>query len=451
MGVVAGGGAGIDGGGGVDAMTGRAAADAAGGGRRLVHSDDAMIPEAPDVLSEPDACPLERHHFEWLPSGRALLQAKLAAIGRAEREVLLEIYIFKAGAVGDRFRAALVAAARRGAAVRVLVDAFGSGALPDGYFAELEAAGGEVKWFNRPSLATWSFRDHRKLLVVDGEEAMVGGCNIGPEYDGDGVTDGWRDGGVAVRGPVLDCLEREFHAQWRLAEEKQWRQRDDRRGRRGRVPCGAEVDALFVFPGFGHNPLREAVADDLRRARRIGICSPYFLPSVGLRRELASPERRGVDVRILLAGKTDVPLMQWASRSIYRFFLDRGVEIFEYQPQILHAKVLLLDDVVYVGSSNLDPRSLRINFEIMLRIRDAGLAAQAWRQFEIDLTHSRSWTLEELKGHRTWWRRIKQQVAYFLLARLDPRVAEGQLRRWLRKHGPGRGPDAAGETDGVPV
>ena len=195
-----------------------------------------------------------------------------------------------------------------------------------------------------------------------------------------------------------------------------------------------------MFPGFGYNPLREAVAEDLRRARRIGICSPYFLPSVGLRREIASPERRGVDVRILLAGKTDVPLMQWASRSIYRFFLDHGVEIYEYQPQILHAKVLLLDDVVYVGSSNLDPRSLRINFEIMLRIRDAGLAAEAWRQFEDDIAHSRRWTLEELKGHRTWWRRIKQQAAYFLLARLDPRVAEGQLRRWLRRQAGARGP-----------
>lgn len=378
-------------------------------------------------------CPLERHAFEWLGSGRELLRAKLAAIEGAEREVQMEIYIFKPGGVGDRFREALVRAARRGVAVRLLVDAFGSNMLTPGYFAELETAGGAIKRFNQPSLATWSFRDHRKLLVVDGELAFVGGCNIGPEYDGDGVESGWRDGGVSVRGPVLDCLGREFNAQWLLAEEKQWRHRKVRKKRRRRVPCGAEVDALFVYPGFGDNPLRDAVAQDLRRARKIGICSPYFLPSLGLRREIASPERRGVDVRILLAGKTDVPLMQLASRSIYRFFLDHGVEIYEYQPQILHAKVLLLDDVVYIGSSNLDPRSLRINFEIMLRIRDPGLAAQAWRQFEADLARSRQWTLDELKGHRTWWRRLKQQVAYFIFARLDPRLAEGQLRRWIRR------------------
>jgi len=387
----------------------------------------------------PQGCPLERHHFRLLSSGHALLDAKLAAIEGARREILLELYILKEGGVGDRFRDALVAAAARGVEVRLLVDAFGCGPLPARYFAGLEAAGGGVKWFNLPSLATWSFRNHRKLLVVDRSEAFVGGCNIGPEYYGDGVTAGWRDGGLAVRGPVLSCLEREFQAQWLFAEEQQWRQRAPRKKRHRRVPCGAEVDAIFVFPGFGNNPLRAAVAEDLRRARRVGICSPYFLPSLSLRRQIASPERRGADVRVLLAGKTDVPLMQLASRSIYRFFLDRGVEIYEYQPQILHAKVLLLDDVVYIGSSNLDPRSLRINFEIMLRIRDQDLAAQAWRQFEEDLTRSRQWTLDELHGHRTWWQRIKQQAAYFLLARLDPRVAEGQLRRWLRRHGPAAG------------
>jgi cardiolipin synthase len=407
-----------------------------------VQGGSGMIDDAEASGLPPPGCPLERHHFQWLASGRALLAAKLAAIESAQREVLLEIYIFKAGAVGDRFRDALVAAARRGAAVRVLVDAFGSGALPPGYFAGLEAAGGAVKWFNRPSLANWSFRDHRKLLVVDEEEAFVGGCNIGPEYDGDGVTEGWRDGGLSVRGPVLSCLHREFEAQWLLAEEKQWRHRELRKKRRRRVPCGAEVDAIFVFPGFGHNLLRETMAADLRRARRVGICSPYFLPSVSLRRQIASPERRGADVRVLLAGKTDVPLMQLASRSIYRFFLDHGVEIYEYQPQILHAKVLLLDDIVYIGSSNLDPRSLRINFEIMLRIRDQALAAQAWRQFEEDLSHSRQWTVEDLHGHHTWWRRLKQQLAYFVFARLDPRVAEGQLRRWRRRRTE-RGDEAA--------
>ena len=124
--------------------------------------------------------------------------------------------------------------------------------------------------------------------------------------------------------------------------------------------------------------------------------------------------------------------MQLATRSLYNFFLRRNVELYEYEPQILHAKVLILDDIVYIGSSNLDPRSLRINFEIMLRIRDRDLAAVAWQQFENDIAHSRRWTFADVRGHRTWWRRLKQRIAYFILARLDPRVAEGNLRRWLR-------------------
>ena len=189
----------------------------------------------------------------------------------------------------------------------------------------------------------------------------------------------------------------------------------------------------FGFPGFGHSPLRDAIRNDLQHAKQIGITCPYFLPSVGFRLQIAAPVRRGARVRLLTAGKNDVPLMQLASRSLYRSLLRRKVEIYEYQPQILHAKVLLLDDVVYIGSSNLDPRSLRINFEIMLRIRDPALAAEAWKQFETDLTHSRRCTLDDLRGHRTWWRRLKQKVAYFILARLDPRVAEGNLRRWLRR------------------
>lgn len=389
------------------------------------HSDD-----------DPEAmvCPLRRHTFAWLGTGRAFLDANLRAIEQARASIRLEMYIFAKCAIGDRFRDALVDAAARGVQVRLLLDAIGSRLLPPDYFAALTGtACGEVKFFNKPSLETWSFRNHRKLLVVDDTEAFVGGCNIGEEYYGDGVNEGWRDGGISIEGPVMGCLIGEFEAQWQLAETEQRRQGASRRKRRRRVPCGAEVDALFVFPGLGENPLRDAIREDLRKARRVGITCPYFLPSIGLRRQIAWPERRGADVKILVAGKTDVALMRSASRSIYKGLLERGVEIYEYQAQILHAKVLVLDDIVYIGSSNLDPRSLRINFEIMLRIRDEGLADQAWRQFQQDLSHSRQITLDDVKGYRTWWRRLKQQFAYFILARLDPRVAEGNLRRWRRR------------------
>jgi cardiolipin synthase len=376
---------------------------------------------------------LEQHTCTWLATGRASLDAALAAIEAARDSVRLEMYIFARSPIGDLFRDALIAAARRGAEVKLLIDAVGSFELPDGYFGELSAEPtAAVRWFNKPSLATWSFRDHRKLLVTDDSLAFVTGCNIATEYYGDGVTEGWRDGGVSIAGPVLACLITEFENQWRTAEQRQWRHRAARRRRLRRVPAGAEVDAIFGFPGFGRSPLREAIRNDLAHARNIAITCSYFLPGTSLRLQIAAPVRRGARVRLITAGKTDVPLMQLATRSLYNFFLRRNVEVYEYEPQILHAKVLILDDIVYVGSSNLDPRSLRINFEIMLRMHDRDLAAVAWKQFEDDIAHSRRWTFADVRGHRTWWRRVKQRVAYFILARLDPRVAEGNLRRWLR-------------------
>jgi cardiolipin synthase len=134
---------------------------------------------------------------------------------------------------------------------------------------------------------------------------------------------------------------------------------------------------------------------------------------------------------VLLAGRSDVRLMQLASRSLYRGLVNHGVKIYEYQPQVLHAKLIVLDDIVYVGSSNLDPRSLRINFEIMLRVRDAALAAAARQRFEEDVSlRSQEITSESLKHGRSWWQRLKQRIAYWLLARVDSELAVRKLRAW---------------------
>ena len=138
---------------------------------------------------------------------------------------------------------------------------------------------------------------------------------------------------------------------------------------------------------------------------------------------------------MLLAGKSDVRLMQLASRSLYRRLVQKGIELWEYQPQVLHAKLIVADDIVFVGSSNLDPRSLRINFEIMLRIQNAALAATARQQFESDLAQRAiPITCDGLQQGRSWWERLKQHLAYWLFARLDPELAGLKLQAWhLRK------------------
>jgi cardiolipin synthase A/B len=371
------------------------------------------------------------HVFAWHGTGRSLLEAKLRAIAEARLSVEMETFIYRDSPIGQRFRDELTAAARRGVRVRLLVDAVGSFGLRRDYFEELVAAGGAMRWFNDLHLSSLSFRDHRKLLVVDGVVAFVGGCNIAPEYCGDGVTGGWRDGGVSVRGPVAEVMASEFDRQWERAVGHQWQFPLGGFRRRVGVDDRNEVDVLFIKPGLGRNPLREALRKDLARARDVAITSAYFLPSHRLRHHLARAVARGARVRVLLAGKSDVRLMQFATRSLYRRLVNQGIEIWEYQPQVLHAKLILMDEVVFVGSSNLDPRSLRINFEIMLRIRDGALAAQARRQFEEDLAQRAvAITRTMLRRKRSWWRRLRQRVAYWLVARLDPELASLKLQIW---------------------
>lgn len=371
-----------------------------------------------------------RHRFEWFNTGRELLEAKLAAIEGATKFIRMETYIYTDEEIGRWFRQALIDAGRRGVKVKLLVDAIGGMDLDEDYFKELDDMEGcMMRWFNRPSLSTWSFRDHRKLLVIDGSITFVGGCNIGEHYHGDGVTYGWRDGGVRVDGPVARTMAAGFELQWKRAEMIQWKEQAKKAVKGGRAPERyEEVKPLFIQPGFGQSPLRDAFRVDLKAAKEVCITSAYFLPSLGLRRQLGAAAARGTRIRLLLGGRSDVKLMQLATRSLYKQLLDARMEVWEYQPQILHSKVLILDDIVYVGSSNLDPRSLRINFEVMLRIRDAALAETARAAFEGDLARSVRVT-HESAWKEGWWARLKQRCAHWVLARVDPRMSEGMLRR----------------------
>lgn len=364
--------------------------------------------------------------FQWFGSGAALLDAMERAIASARRSVRLETYIFAPDATGRRFCAALAAAAGRGCVVEVLVDALGSRAATDEFFAPLVAAGGRLRRFNARRLDRFTLRDHRKLLTVDGALAWVGGCNLADEYAGDGVHDGWRDGGVGLSGAVVPVLEAEFARQWERATSAVWRLVPG--GYALSVPGEVRTRVLAMKPGFGASALRTALRGDLARAANIAITAAYFLPGRRLLGQLRQARRRGARVRLLLPSRSDVPLMALATQSLYRTLLRSGIEVFEYEPQVLHAKSLVLDGVVYTGSSNLDPRSLRLNFELMLRIEDAALAAEAAAQFERDLSRSRRVTAVTSWQGWSWWRRLGQRAAWLLLARLDPWLAREQLR-----------------------
>jgi cardiolipin synthase A/B len=402
-----------------------------------------------------------RTQCEWLSNGREVFPAMLAAVDGAQQSIYLESYIYSPAEIGQRFREALVRARHRGVHVRVLVDGLGSYSLPSGFWAPLEAVGGEARIFNPISLHRLSIRNHRKLLVCDERVAFIGGFNIAPEYDGDGVSRGWCDIGLRIEGPLAERLSETFREMFARAEFRHKRFARLRRFGMKRVlageaagqaaelgpealeakdggpnmqtlwstPASERLTELILLggPGRERSPIKRALHRDLRYARSVQIMVAYFLPSWHVRRQLVRIARSGGRVQLLLAGKSDVTLSLLAGQSLYRRLLKEGVEVFEYQPQILHAKLFILDDVVYVGSANLDPRSLHINYELMIRFNGKEMATHAREVFESKLKHCRQLNAEGWRRERSFWRRLEQRVAYLLLARLDPYIA---LRQW---------------------
>ena len=326
----------------------------------------------------------------------------LAAIADARQSIRLEMYIVHAGATAGQFREALIEARRRGVRVRVLVDAVGSMVLPESFWAPLRGGGGEFRWFNPLSLSGWSIRDHRKLLVCDESLAFVGGVNIAPEYQGDGVTAGWRDLGLAVRGPLAGELAAAFDEMFACADfrhppfarlRKSPRQKivaapaaqiapgraepqqPDQAGVAARSPQGAlGADHLRLFPAAVENPALELVrAARTRRAGAIdsaGQIGPALLAAGGAKFLPAVAHWR-----------------EWRFTNISR--------------KSCTPKCFLLDDVVYAGSANLDPRSSNINYELMVRLSHPDLARRGAEIFERDLAHCRRIEVESWRKART--------------------------------------------------
>jgi cardiolipin synthase len=365
-------------------------------------------------------------NWKWLRNGDDTFPAMLAAIAAARQSIRLETYIYSDDELGRRFRTALLEAQQRGVAVKTLVDGIGSHSLADNFWAGLRAAGGECRVFNPIALKRFGIRNHRKLLVCDDQVAFIGGFNISQEYDGDGIARGWRDLGLRFEGTLVPDLAASFDEMFALADFRHKRLARLRRAKLKRTIDSATEQLLLGGPGRGWNPIRRALNKDLAHARCVQIIEAYFLPTWRIRRALARAARRGGTVQLILAGKSDIALSQLAGRSLYQHLLRSGTQIHEYQPQVLHAKLLILGEAVYVGSANLDPRSLSINYELMMRFENADLVAQAREIFGDLLKHSARIDAETWRHSRSFWTRFKEQLAYFFLARVDPHVARQQ-------------------------
>jgi len=372
---------------------------------------------------------LKPNTLKWLSGGDEIFPALLAAIDRAQKTIRLEVYTFANDELGKTFREILLKARERGARVQVLVDAFGSRSLAASFLEPLMAAGGEVRWFSPVFTRRLGFRDHRKMLVCDEELAIVGGFNIAAQYQGDGVRSGWYDLGLQLVSPLTVQLAAAFDEMFARAGAKPPRFRRLTRTEIKRDVTTDEGKLFLSGPGRGRSPFKRALSQDLAGARDVQIIVAYFLPTWRIRRELLRVVRNGGRVRLIFPAKTDVPLSQLACRSLYRRLLRAGIEIYEYQPQILHAKLVVIDNLVYVGSSNLDPRSLYINYELMVRFENKNLVAEAREIFARTLKQCRRIELDAWRNSRTWWSKLKQRWAYFLLVRVDPLVARWDYRR----------------------
>lgn len=366
-------------------------------------------------------------NYRWLCSGDEVFPAMLAAIEAAAESVRLETYIFSSRTLGQRFREALLRAQRRGVKVQVLVDAVGSYEVPAVFWRPLREAGAEVRVFNPIALHRFGLRNHRKMLVCDRAVAFVGGFNIAPEYEGDGITSGWRDLGLELRGTLPEHLACAFDEMFGRAEFLHKRFLRLRKSGAKKTVFNPGEQLLLSGPGRGRNPIKQHLHRDLSQARSVQIMVAYFLPTWRIRRHLCRIAREGGRVQLILAGKSDVAVARFAGQSLYRRLLKAGVEVYEFQPQILHAKLVIIDDIVYVGSANLDQRSLNINYELMLRFEDGQMAAQAQQLFLTNLKYSRPVSFERWKS-RSLLERLKQRWAYFLLVRVDPYIARRQWR-----------------------
>jgi cardiolipin synthase A/B len=382
-------------------------------------------------MAAPDTVP-SVSSFRWLRSGQEGLEAMLQAVAQARRSICLETYIFDSSPVGQAFVEALLAACSRQVQVRLLVDAVGSVELPDSFWGGLRQAGAQVRWFNPITLGRITYRDHRKLLVVDQQWAVIGGFNIAAEYFGDGLEHGWRDLGLAIQGPLGARLAESFDDMFERADFRHKRLQRLRRGETVRLTPEPQCELLLSGPGRGQQALKRSLAGALAAGRTAHLISAYFLPPWRIRRELRRMARRGGQVQLILAGKTDVAISQLASRRLYAGLLRAGVEIYEYLPKVLHAKLFIVDDVVYAGSANLDARSLGINYELLVRVTSPELAQSGRDIFRENLTHCRRIRLAEWRKSRSWLEKLMENLSFLLLARLDPYVARWRWRKGRR-------------------
>ncbi|MDZ7747857.1 MAG: phospholipase D-like domain-containing protein [Halofilum sp. (in: g-proteobacteria)] len=376
------------------------------------------------------------NRFEVLVDGHRYFPAMARAIATAQARVALEMYLVQPGALTTLFVEALCDAARRGVVVHLLVDGFGARGLGRRERDRLLGAGVHFARFNvlSPLKLSWNLvRDHRKLLLVDERMAFLGGAGLSDAFD-TRQGRGWRDNMLRIEGDCVGDWWAVFAANWQ---------------RCSRVPCHVPVTApagdsrgrALAGSLAGARVIKAAAINDIRRARRrVWLASPYFLPPWKLRRALSRAARRGCDVRLLLPGpRTDHGFVRAASHRLYGWLLKRGVRVFEYQPAFMHAKALLADERVMLGSCNFDRWSLRWNLEANQQVDDAAVAARLATVLAADLAASVEITRAQWE-RRPLRERLRERLWAWLEALAVRASSRGIVHDEARRRGDPRRP-----------
>jgi cardiolipin synthase len=360
---------------------------------------------------------------ELFDQGGSFFPALLKACRDACEQIYLEFYIIKDDSIGRSFAEELMNAAARGVEVFLIYDYIGCFDTPGSYFKRLERGGIKCLPFNPPpfrrGIAWFDKRDHRKMCVIDGKTAFVGGINIGNEYAGFGESlEHWRDLGVRIDGPAASELLKLFRSNW---EEEKGTVPFDWAIESPSITDEGDAEVLIVNGGPHHN--RSLIRSAFRMAiagasESVKIVNPYFVPGPRVVRSLLRAAGRGVRVQLILPAKNDVPLVRLVSRSYYTPLLKGGIEIFEREGTVLHAKVMLIDESwAVVGSANLDQRSFHRNYEVNVIVDNPAFGRQVADMFSEDLARSRRIIIEEHE-RRSWLVRLMERfltpVSWFL-------------------------------------
>lgn len=367
------------------------------------------------------------HRLRLVHSSQDRMDALTRLIDGATRSLHLFYYMFEDDVVGQDMLDKLVAACRRGVAVELLIDSFGSNGTPRSFFDPLIGAGGKFGIFSPQFSTGYLVRNHQKMAIADQSRALLGGFNITEDYFDQHAASGggqkqeasWEDIGVVIEGPEIGALVQWFKrlSDWVdqnngniLALQKMVRTWDSGDGK---------FRWLLGGPSNRLSRWASSIKKDLESGSRLDLVAAYFSPGQGLLRRIARLSKKGGDSHLVLAGKTDNGATIGASRLLYGYLLKRRAKIFEYQPKRLHTKMVIVDDAVYIGSANFDIRSLFINVEMMVRIEDRAFAAHARNLVTQMCEVSQLITPELHKSRKSLLNRIRWALSYFFVNTLD--------------------------------